>query len=474
VTASPPQRPIGRTAQWTGGFQFSVNVTNSGSSAISGWTITWPYANGQTVTQAWNATVTQSGSNVTATNMSYNGTVAAGTGTSFGGLGSWNGTNNVPTLSCSTSGATTTTSGSTTTTSGSTTTTGSTTSTTKATTTTVASTTSTSKATTTTTAPTGSLPSSFEWSSSGPLISIKSDATHDSAAIKDPSAVYYNGRWYVFATVASSTGNYSMVTLNFTDWSEAGSASQTYLDTTPIGSGYRAAPEIFYFAPQKKWYLVYQTGNASYSTNTDISNPQGWTAPQNFYSSEPSIIQQNIGSGYWVDMSVTCDSVNCYLFSSDDNGHLYRSQTTVADFPNGFSQPVIALSASNPYDLFEASHVYKVEGTNEYLLMVECIGSDGLRYFRSWTSTSIGGTWAPLAATESDPLAGKANVTFSGTAWTNDISHGDILRAGYDQTLTIDPCKMQFLYQGKNPSSTASYNELPWQLGLLTQTNSSC
>ncbi|MET9250607.1 cellulase family glycosylhydrolase [Nonomuraea sp. NPDC003709] len=87
------------TGQWGGGFQAEVRVT-AGSSAISGWTVTWAFANGQTVTNAWNATVSSSGSNVTARNMSYNGSLGAGAGTTFGFLGSWNGSNSVPTPSC--------------------------------------------------------------------------------------------------------------------------------------------------------------------------------------------------------------------------------------------------------------------------------------------------------------------------------------------------------------------------------------
>jgi mannan endo-1,4-beta-mannosidase len=53
-----------------------VQVT-AGSSAIKGWTVTWTYANGQAAANAWNATVTSSGSSVTARNMTYNGTLAA-------------------------------------------------------------------------------------------------------------------------------------------------------------------------------------------------------------------------------------------------------------------------------------------------------------------------------------------------------------------------------------------------------------
>ncbi|ADI13053.1 putative glycosyl hydrolase [Streptomyces bingchenggensis BCW-1] len=317
------------------------------------------------------------------------------------------------------------------------------------------------------------LPGSFSWSSSGILMSPKPDSTHNIAGLKDPTVVYYNGKYHVFASVASASG-YSLVYLNFTDWSQAASAPHYYLDRSGIGTGYRAAPQVFYFAPQRTWYLVYQTGNASYSTNTDISNPNGWSAPRNFYSSMPDIIKQNIGNGYWVDMWVICDSANCYLFSSDDNGHLYRSQTTLAQFPNGFTNTVIAAQDSNKYALFEASNVYKVQGSNQYLLIVEAIGSDGRRYFRSWTSSSIGGSWTQLAASESNPFARASNVTFPSGAWTRDISHGELVRAGYDQTLTINPCKMQYLYQGMNPNASGDYNTLPWRLGLLTQTNSTC
>jgi predicted carbohydrate-binding protein with CBM5 and CBM33 domain len=90
------------TGQWTGGFQGEVRVT-AGSAAISGWTVTWTYANGQTIAQSWNASVTSSGSSVTARNVSYNGSLGAGGSTTFGFLGSWNGTNGTPTPTCTAS-----------------------------------------------------------------------------------------------------------------------------------------------------------------------------------------------------------------------------------------------------------------------------------------------------------------------------------------------------------------------------------
>jgi mannan endo-1,4-beta-mannosidase len=85
--------------QWQGGFQGEVRVT-AGPAAISGWTVNWTFANGQTVSQAWNATVTSSGSSVTSRGVSYNSSLGAGASTTFGFLGSWNGTNSAPAVTC--------------------------------------------------------------------------------------------------------------------------------------------------------------------------------------------------------------------------------------------------------------------------------------------------------------------------------------------------------------------------------------
>ncbi|GAA0549303.1 hypothetical protein GCM10010172_34220 [Paractinoplanes ferrugineus] len=90
------------TGSWPSGFQGEVKVT-AGSAPINGWTVTWTYADGQTVSQAWNAALTSSGSSVTAKNAGYNGKLAAGASTTFGFLGSWTGTNRVPTPTCTSS-----------------------------------------------------------------------------------------------------------------------------------------------------------------------------------------------------------------------------------------------------------------------------------------------------------------------------------------------------------------------------------
>jgi hypothetical protein len=43
-----------------------------------------------------------------------------------------------------------------------------------------------------------------------------------------------------------------------------------------------------------------------------------------------------------------------------------------------------------------------------------------------------------------------------------------LIRDGYDETLTIDACNLQLLYQGRDPASDGvSHSQLPYRLGLL-------
>lgn len=63
--------------------------------------------------------------------------------------------------------------------------------------------------------PATALPSRFQWRSSAQLIAPKSDATHNIRAVKDPSVVYHNGRWHVFASTVNTAGSYSMVYVDY-------------------------------------------------------------------------------------------------------------------------------------------------------------------------------------------------------------------------------------------------------------------
>lgn len=81
---------------WGGGFVANIAITNTGSTAITGWTLAWTFGGNQIISNAWNTTVTQSGPNVEAVNMSYNNTIAAHGNVQFGFQGTYSGSNAVP------------------------------------------------------------------------------------------------------------------------------------------------------------------------------------------------------------------------------------------------------------------------------------------------------------------------------------------------------------------------------------------
>ncbi|MFC0434311.1 cellulose binding domain-containing protein [Kutzneria buriramensis] len=82
---------------WPGGFTGGVTVTNTGTTAWQGWTVTFTFGGDQKITSAWNATVTQSGTKVTAVNVGYNGNVPSGASASFGFQGNWSSSSAAPT-----------------------------------------------------------------------------------------------------------------------------------------------------------------------------------------------------------------------------------------------------------------------------------------------------------------------------------------------------------------------------------------
>ncbi|NUS55237.1 MAG: beta-mannosidase, partial [Streptomycetaceae bacterium] len=80
-----------------GGFGANITITNTGTTSLSGWTLRFTFPGTQRVTSGWSATWTQSGADVTAASLSWNGALAPGASTSIGFNGSYTGSNPSPT-----------------------------------------------------------------------------------------------------------------------------------------------------------------------------------------------------------------------------------------------------------------------------------------------------------------------------------------------------------------------------------------
>jgi hypothetical protein len=311
------------------------------------------------------------------------------------------------------------------------------------------------------------LAGSYRWTSSRALIEPEKGRADPCHAIKDPTVVRHEGKWHVFATIRSKTRTHQIEYLAFEDWGKANGAKRQVLTFNP---GYFCAPQVFHFTPHGKWYLIHQIAvkgrkpelQPAFSTNEKIDDPSGWSA------SIPLVEKDAPGMKTWIDFWVICDDRRAHLFFTSFEGRFWRCETKLADFPRGWSTPQVVLEG----DFWEAAHVYKMKGSPRYFAMIEAEDKmrRNVRYYKAYVADRLDGKWTPLADSHEKPFASFANLAAAGgDAWSDSVSHGELLRTGIDEKLEADPRDVKFLYQGVSDVARIgkAYGDIPWALGLL-------
>jgi Glycosyl hydrolase family 62 len=303
----------------------------------------------------------------------------------------------------------------------------------------------------------------FQWSTRPALIAPAERLSDPCHSIKDPSIVFFEGRWHLFTTIRSQKRTHQIEYASFSNWKDADQAGRHVLT---ISDGYFCAPQVFYFSPHRKWYLIHQINEPSrkpelqpaFSTSANIADPKSWSKPTLLFDAHPTNITM------WIDFWVICDEAKAHLFFTSLDGRMWRSETKLADFPQQWTTPKVVLRD----DIFEASHTYRLKGLNKFLTLVEA-QNEGRRYYKAYLADGLDGEWKLLAATRDKPFASPVNVRDTGSHWTDSFSHGELLRDGYDERMDVDPANLRFLFQGVSDEAKAGkgYGEIPWKLGIL-------
>lgn len=306
--------------------------------------------------------------------------------------------------------------------------------------------------------------STFSWRATEPLVAPVNREDNIYYSVKDPSIVQYDGMWHLFCTVRGKPRSHAIEYLRFKDWKDANTSERVIV---PAHSGYFCAPQVFYFRPHKKWYLICQAASESwdpqyqpaYSTSDDVSDPRSWSEFHPLGAEKPK------EAGAWLDFWVICDDQKAYLFYTSLDGKMWRSETDLSDFPHGWSAAKLALQG----DIFEAGHIYRLRDREEYLALIEAQNGHGWRYFKAYVTDRLDGNWRPLAADRDNAFASMKNVEQPSGRWTDSISHGELIRAGYDERMEVDPSNLRFVFQGvlDKDRQGKSYGEIPWRLGIL-------
>ncbi len=296
-----------------------------------------------------------------------------------------------------------------------------------------------------------------DWTVGAQILGPGPQGSFDDIAVKDPSIVYWSGSRHLFYTAVgregASTGYVSAPGVEELQAAPRHQLSQI----RGRRSRYACAPQVFFFRPQSTWYLICQTEDAGYqpvySTTRSIDDPTSWADPR------PLVAKQDAAK--WIDFWIICDAATAYLFYTRAHEDVYVMTTDVDRFPVGFSDPRRVFGP-----VHEAVHVYAASGLDEYHMLYETRRCDDRRRYGLAIAGSPLGPWRDV--TRDFASGDKLRHPSASDRWTDEVSHGEMIRSGCDERLEYDPARIRFLIQGLPADDHAGpYQALPWRLGII-------
>ncbi len=336
-----------------------------------------------------------------------------------------------------------------------------------------------------------------KWFVTEPTLQAGASGAIDDVSVKDPTIVRYGGKFHLFYTSKASreaTKKHKFLSKNRSGIVYVAAETLEGLkdakrhDLGKICQTVIVAPQVFYFEPHKKWYLVAHTLvdrrpdlMPIYLTNDDIGDVHGWSKPK-------ALKTRKSHNGFWIDFWVICDEKKAHLFYTDHAGGVFRMECPVGAFPEGLArareETVVAERGETEigrWRLHEASHVYHVKSTGEYLMLVEGVyphpvikgyWDSRTRFMYAYVADTLEGPWRRVEDDVNEFAGDPAHLFYDHGIKCpyGQVSHFELIRGGYDQKLEIEDYNLELLFQAFDAGDIGpryDYNDLPWELAIM-------
>ena len=206
----------------------------------------------------------------------------------------------------------------------------------------------------------------WQWTVSPPLVSPVVHRDDPCFGIKDPTVVFFEGRWHLFCTIRSQKRLRQIEYRSFKDWKDADKAEPHVLTLSEKDF---CDPQVFYLARSsgisstRSW----TTHAGRISTRSTRPAPT-WPTPVleqavALFDTHPENVKE------WIDFWVICDATRAHLFFTSLDGKMWAVRDEARGLPCEVEQAGRRAEGRH----LRGSHTYRLKGTDKYLTVVEAL-----------------------------------------------------------------------------------------------------